>query len=111
MKKIKVIAFFTALCLYLCGCNHDPSAPIVDETTANIVTPDSSSDTVPEETDTSEESTSEKSETLLTMFHKQIQKPKKSLLPQKLNPIRKYIPHGLHRSRPSLLSLLPPQPR
>lgn len=64
MKKIKVIAFFTALCLYLCGCNHDPSAPIVDETTANIVTPDSSSDTVPEETDTSEESTSEKSETL-----------------------------------------------
>lgn len=63
MKKIKMIAFFTALSLCLYGCNHNPSNPPTDETTANITTPDIGNTAVPENTDNLASSTAEISET------------------------------------------------
>ncbi len=63
MKKIKAAALFTAICIYLCGCNHNPPVAPIDETTANIVTPDSVSETIPEETSFTDQTiTTEKSD-------------------------------------------------
>ncbi|MCM1299718.1 MAG: transglutaminase-like domain-containing protein [Firmicutes bacterium] len=67
MKKIKVIALLTAFCLYLCGCNHDPSTPSniseTAEAVSNTVTPDNS-EQIPEDTDVSQEITAGQSETV-----------------------------------------------